>query len=291
MKSPVYTLANEEFAHFVKIAEEVLREKEIPHILVGGIATQVHVLERLCRHYNKDVVSLVSDENFREQDYLRATDAVDLALRFPEYDGLESILGPERKYFHNRAHLATGAKINDFCMAIVQGGDNGDYLSCTGDHIFSYGFIRPGIQRPEFSVSVDKIERNPIFLKISRKPDDLEGLDTEFYNEFVNSGVDIKIPYSGDYSLDLRVLKPEHLLAVKIALDRPKDAMDVRNLVYAMRLVGEFDKRRDFPRTLYQLRKYLLPRCERELGNFGIAIGVPIKIPYETRRAENALNQ
>jgi hypothetical protein len=288
MKSPVYTLGNEEFAFFVNRAGEILRENSIPHIIVGGIATQAHVLDRLCRHYQRDAVSITSDESLRDQDFLRATDAVDLALRFKEYDALEGghSSGLELKHSSDQPHITTGKRINDLCDAIVQGGDHGDYLSCTGEHIFTYGLERGGIQRPVFSVLVDRRTRSPIYLKVSRRPEDLEGLDTKLYNEFIESGVDLEIPYSSNCSLKLRVLRPEHLLAVKIALDRPKDAMDVRNLVHAMRLVGEFDKRDDFPKVLYQLKRCLLPNYERHLINFVDAVGIDDDIFAKKEQAE-----
>ncbi len=280
MKSPVYTLGNEEFAFFVARAGEVLKEKSIPYAIVGGIATQAHILDRLCRHSERNVASLVKDENMRDQDYLRATDAVDVALRFLEYDSLRGLSGDRLTNARNQAHLTTGSKINDFCNGIVHGGDNGDYLSSTGDHVFGYGFERTGFQKPIFSVMVDRTSRSPIFMKISRRPEDLEALDTDFYNKFVDEAVDLSIPFDDGFSLDLKVIRPEHLLAVKIALDRPKDAMDVRNLVYAMRLVGEFDGRDDFPKFAYQLRKCLLPRYERQLVGFAHAVGLSLDTLY-----------
>lgn len=287
MKSPVYTLGSEEFAFFANRVEEVLKEKDIPHIVVGGIATQAHILDRLCKHHKRDIVSLVSDENLRDQDYLRATDAVDVALKFPEYDALKGLEGKELEFAENQAHLTTGKRINSIWDAIANGCDNGDYLSCTGDHIFNYGLQRGGLQRPIFSVSVDRNMRSPIFIKISRRPEDLEALDTKFYNQFVNSGVDLSIPYAGGCNLNFRVLRPEHLLAVKIALDRPKDSMDVRNLVYTMRLVGEFDKRADFPKFAFQLKKCLIPGYEKQLSRFADAVGVDESVFYGKNHTEN----
>lgn len=275
MKSPVYTLVNEEFAFFVNIAGETFAERKIPYVIVGGIATQAHVLDRLCRTERKDIVTLAADENFRDQDYLRATDAMDIALKFPEYVDLEGYKGNDIEQLTRQAHLTTATKISESCRRIIEGGEErGNYLSSNGEHIFSYGQERTGIRKPIFNVSVDKSSGSPIYLKIARRPEDLEALDTAFYHEFVDSAVDLSIPYHGGWNLELRVLRPEHLMAVKLALDRPKDAMDVRNLVHALRLAGEFDKRDDFPRFCYQLRRCLLPRYQRQLLGFADSVGI-----------------
>jgi hypothetical protein len=269
MTLPAYTLGNQEFAFFVARAGEVLKERGIPYTVVGGVAVQAHILDRLCRYHKRDIVSLTLDEGFQDQeDYLRATNAVDIAIRFPEYDQLGNSCVDMLKFDEKQAHLSSGAKVNDICRAIVENGDNGDYLSFDGEHIFSYVLERTGVQRPFFSVSVDGTLKNSICLKTSRKPQDLEGLDKRFYNIFIDNCVDLTIPFNHDWNLNLRVLKPEDLLAVKIALDRPKDAMDTRNLVDAMRLVGEFDKSPEFPRFAYQLRECLLPKYATQLERF-----------------------
>jgi len=272
MKSAVYTLTNEEFAYFANKVDESLREREIPHVLVGGIATQAHILDRMCKTHGKDVNRLSLDESLRLQDYLRATDAIDFALKFSEYESPSDV---------EEAHKSTGKKINEFCASL-----SGEDFSGTGDHIFNYGVSRTGIQKPVFTVSVDGEPKSEIYLKLSRRPEDLDGLAESFYNPFVEEGVDLEIPYSGDYSLKLRVLKPEHLLAVKIALDRGKDAMDVKNLVYVMREAGELEGKKE-KRLVGTLRKILVPGYEKQLQAFGSAVGIDIKIPYQEKQDKN----
>ena len=76
-------------------------------------------------------------------------------------------------------------------------------------------------------------------MNLGTKPKDLRNLESLYYNKFIKEGQRIVIPYSNDFELKLRVIKPEHLLAAKISHLRPKDFMDIANLVNLMRLDGE----------------------------------------------------
>jgi len=82
-KRALYDLTDEEFAYFVNEVNKGLEREGISHIFVGGTASQIQIAERLCKLHNTDLVTLARDE--RLQDYLRATDDIDLALATKAY--------------------------------------------------------------------------------------------------------------------------------------------------------------------------------------------------------------
>jgi len=240
METRGYTLANDEFAFLADLFGKILIEKDIPHVIVGGIATQAHTLDRMCKHHNRDVSSLVSDESIGNlDDYLRATNALDFALRFSEYDTLEGKTDWDLKESSGLAHSKVLRRINEICDAIVNRGIDGEgsYLSCGDEHIYNFKLEKGGLKKLGFRVSVDDRPTGSIRLKLSRWTKDLTGeeglkdFNPDFYNQFIEEGVNLKIPYSKDCSRVFRSLRPIDLLAVKIALARPKDDMDIGNLV------------------------------------------------------------
>ncbi len=241
MKRELYSLVDEEFAFFVDKLGEELKRRQIPHLFVGGTAVQAHILDRLIEKYELDLTTLSLGGEARLQDYVRSTDDIDIALKFPD-EGAD-----ERE---------VARAINDFCESV-----RGEYISKTENHIFEYGLDRKGIKRPIFSVSVDGEGKDGIVLNISRKPVDLRNLESRFYGEFIEAGQDLVIPYSAGANISIRVPKPEHILSTKISHFRAKDTMDMYNLVSLMRAAGE-------EIDMGEIERILLPEYTKKFEKF-----------------------
>ena len=257
MKRAIYNLGNEEFTFFVNKIEEELNHRGIPHIFVGGVAVQAHILKRLTQDYETDISTLASNEKIRFQDYIRSTDDIDLALKFPsegdkDKDIIESV-----------------DSIKDLCSSLT-----GGYISGTENYIFEYGLERGGISRPVFTVSVDGNNQERIYLNISRRSKSLKKLPYSFYNKFIDNGSELVIPYSEGYNLKVTVPKLEHVLATKISQFRAKDSMDLTNLMGVVRDCGEeIDGN--------ELRRILLPVHVDNLGRFNSLTGENIDLSYK----------
>lgn len=245
MKRALYSLENEEFLFFVNKIGEKLRARKIPHIFVGGTAVQAYVLDKLHKKENLSIGELIANENIRLQDYVRATDDIDLALKFSE-DGENEI--------------KTAKIINDLCEDI-----EGEDLADTDNYIFKFTLERKGIKRPIFGVSVFDERAESITLKISRKSKDLKGLDNKFYNEFINSGRELFVPHYEGSNLRVRVPKLEHVLATKISNYRAKDGMDIDNLVRLSKDLGE-------KLDMEEIQRILLPVHTKEYERFEFLI-------------------
>lgn len=243
MKHALYNLTDEQFAFFVDKIGVDLDGRDIPHIFVGGTAVQAHVLSRLTKKYEQPMDSL--EGSVRVQDYIRSTDDVDLALRFPE----------------DMPDTEVGRKIKDFCESIP-----GEYIPGTENHIIAYTLERMGLKRPVFGVSVDDKSGEPISMNISKKPSDLNKLNTKYYNVFLEEGQELDLPFSEDYSFRVRVPRVEHVLATKISNFRAKDAMDLKNLVSVVEDVGESI-------NLGEVRSILGPENTRKYEQFESLMG------------------
>jgi len=217
MKRALYSLENEEFIFLINQLKKQFEERRIPHNFVGGTAVQSYILDKLTKKTKSDIVSLVFNDNVRLQDYIRATDVIDLALGLGKFSPMDS------------------AKIvKDICNAV-----EGEYISDTENYIFEFNLERTGAKRPIFSVAVDGERAEAIALNISHRPKDLEKLNKRFYSEFLDQGQELTIPHYNHHNLRIRVPKLEHVLATKIANFRAKDAMDIQNLVSVTKDVGE----------------------------------------------------
>ncbi|MBT4165438.1 hypothetical protein HOE04_00180 [archaeon] len=250
MKRAIYSFGNEVFTFFANRVEEELNARDIPHIFVGGSAVQAHILKRLTDSYDTDISTLASNEGLRFQDYIRATDDIDLALKFPEEDEKDI------------AEVNTVGSIRDFCDAL-----SGEYISGTEKNIFSYELERRGITKPVFKIKIDEDEEERIFMNLSRKSKNLKKLSFSCYNEFIDAGSELVIPYSKDYNLKLTVPKLEHVLATKISQLRAKDLMDISNLVKVVHSVGE-------EVDLEELERILKPVHTKNYGQFLSLVGL-----------------
>ena len=145
MKRALYSLENEEFVFLINKLREQFEKRKIQHTFVGGTAVQAHILDRLTKKYESDIVSLISNDNVRLQDYIRATDDIDLALGLEGQDPIES-----------------AKKVKEICKAV-----EGEHLSDTGNYIFNFNLERTGAKRPIFGVTIDGESGEAIALNIS----------------------------------------------------------------------------------------------------------------------------
>lgn len=244
MKRELYDLTDEEFAFFTNHLNDQLNEKKIPYVLVGGTAVQAHVLSRLCSKTGKTLEQIISDPNIRVQDFIRATDDIDIAL--------------DSSVVKEKGDTLFAKEIMD-----VFDGIKGEYFSPSEEHIFEYQLIRRGIKRPIFQISVDGETDNEqiISMNVGRYKSDLYNLDSKYYDKFVEEGENILIPYSLNFNLSLRVIRPEHLLASKISKFRAKDTMDMHILADCM---TENREKID----LSEIRRLLLPDYEDNYNRF-----------------------
>ncbi len=253
MKREIYNLGDEEFAFFINRIAEELRYRDIPYAFVGGVAVQSQILKRLTKKYNADISHLILNSDVRFQDYVRATDDVDLALKFPTDE--KGNVSPENL-----------EKIIDVCEHI-----EGVYLSGDHKHLFEYLLQRNGIRRPVFSVSIDDNQQENLFLNISRESRNLRRISYQFYEEFIDAGEDLTIPYSSSFSLRIKTYRPEHILATKISQLRAKDMMDIKNLVEIMQQCGEEVDAKE-------LERILIPCHLINYERFGSLTGISVDV-------------
>jgi len=244
MKRELYDLTDEEFAYFADNLNKQMNEKKISYVLVGGTAVQAHVLKRLCAKTGKNLEQLIADPNIRIQDFVRATDDIDLAL--------DSSINREK-----------GETV--FAKEIMGVFDKlkGEYFSPSDEHILEYQLVRRGIKRPVFQIYVDgeTNDEQLIALNVGRYKSDLNNLDSKYYDKFVKKGQEISIPFSNNFNIDLRVIKPEHLIASKISKFRAKDTMDLHTLADCMAVNKE-------KINLKEVKEILLPDYEDNYHRF-----------------------
>lgn len=220
MKKALYSLADEEFATLLARTHSALKEAEIPYMFVGGVATQAHVSNYLCKKHGKTVMDFVDSPTFRIQDHLRATDDVDITLDVRRLDG----------------NVASANKIIYVLDKIVA--EQGTYVSPTGNHLVSLVLERKGVRRPVFKLALDKDATDPdkvASFNFYLGPDDtndrwgsdIRDFEKENYFDFMNRGVELEIPYFESRTIALRVKKVEDLLATKIIRAREKDWNDI----------------------------------------------------------------
>ena len=245
MKRELYMLSDEELAYFVDNLHRQIEKEGMPYVLVGGTAVQVHVLKRLSNKTGKNLSELVSTEGVRLQDYIRPTDDVDLAIS-------SSVL-------ETYGEVDFAKKVNK----VLDGLERKEVISPSEEFLLGYRLIRKGVKRPRFQIYVDDKgdDKMQIALNIGRNKKDLQNLDSKNYDFFVGGGQLLNIPFNEGFSINTRVIKPEHLIASKIAKFRAKDTMDIHNLADLMRDCGE-------ELNLSEIKKLLLPNYERNYERF-----------------------
>ena len=244
MKRALYDLTNEEFAYFANKLCEQLNEREIKYILVGGTAVQAHVLGRLCNQNGKNLEELVLDPKIRIQDYVRATDDIDLAI--------------ESSISSKNGDFVFARKMKEIFSGIA-----GEYIPPSEEYILKYTVARQGIKRPIFQIHIDgeTNDEQRISLNIGRNKSDLYNLDVNNYDRFINEGQKVTIPFSSKFDLNLKIIKPEHLIASKASKFRAKDTKDIYTVVESMAKSGE-------KIDLVEIKKLMLPKYEKNYRQF-----------------------
>ncbi|HLF53759.1 MAG TPA: hypothetical protein VI544_01130 [Candidatus Nanoarchaeia archaeon] len=232
MKRSLYTIADEEFATLLERAHAAFAAKGMKYMLVGGVATQAHIISNLCRS-GKTLMDFVVDPKFRLQDFLRATDDVDITLS-PEKNG--ELMTPEEK-------VKYAEKVFSVLDEIV--GDKTTYghglvMSPTDEHLVAISLERKGLARPVFMLGLDSEPTGDktVSFNLFKGPEDtnprwgndIVEFERRFYDDFMNRGVELKIPFSDGKDIALRVKKVEDLLATKIIRGRDKDLGDTLSL-------------------------------------------------------------
>lgn len=227
MKRPLFNIADEEFMTLLERTKEGFDREGIDYMLVGGVATQIHVAKALCDVYEENLVDLAGSGKLRLQDHLRSTDDIDMALRIDDSDQ------DEKKEINVARRIY---KVLDYIVG------EGDFISPSGEHIVSINLVRRAHVRPQFqlgiddAISLDKIAsfnlfRGPVKLHNTA----LSEFEDRFYDVFIDRAMNVRLPYSKDGDIEFRVKRPEDLLATKIALGRPKDINDALSIVRHLR--------------------------------------------------------
>jgi len=227
MKRELYDIADEEFITLLDRTESAFKDAKIPHMFVGGVATQAHLASYLCRIHGTTLRGLVASNDIRLQDYLRATDDVDIALRLDEPD-----------------EIKVAKKIFSVLDNII---GEGDHLSPSEEHIISMKLARRGHVKPQIQLALDDYAENPdevVAFNLYRKPKDIKNdgvraFEDRYYDKFMKGAVKLSIPYSDAKSVILTVKNPVDLVATKVAIGRPKDFGDV----LALRKYGKLAKK------------------------------------------------
>lgn len=179
------------------------------------------------------------------QDYIRPTDDVDLAV--------------SSYVLESQGEVDFAKKVN----RVLDKLEKREIISPSEEFLLSYKLIRRGIKRPRFQVYVDEKgdDEMQIALNIGRNKKDLQNLDSENYDTFIDDGQLLQIPFTENFIIQARVIKPEHLISSKVAKFRAKDTMDVHSLADLMRDCGE-------KLNLSEIKKFLLPKYERNYERF-----------------------
>ena len=223
MKRALYSLDDEEFMVLLERTDEVLRGRNIPYMFVGGVATQAHIANCLCKKNGTTLHNLAHSSEFRIQDHLRATDDADITL-------------DTRKISDNPHDLKVHQEIMDALHDIE--GDGGIYSSPTGNHLVSIKLERSGKRRPVFRLGLDKEADSPdseVSLNLyygpqdtnDRWPREMVEFEDKHYFEFFDTCKRISLPFSSGTNVNINVKGIEQLLATKIARGRPKDWSDL----------------------------------------------------------------
>lgn len=222
MKRALYTLADEEFITLLERASFEFNMAKLPFMLVGGIATQAHIADYVCRKHNLPLLSLAELNDFRIQDYLRATDDIDATLD-PRKVGEPT----------NVARIV----LNVLDRIVGEG----LHMSPTGDHLIGIAMHRKGVRRPIFRLGLDEDPHDPektASFNLYQGPQDtnaswpadIRDFEGRYYFDFMDRAKEIEIPYNDNRRIKLRVKRAEDLLATKIIRGRGKDLQDALSL-------------------------------------------------------------
>lgn len=191
VKQALYNIQKPEYFYALFALTREFYNKNIPITVVGGAAIQAHIANGLGRKTGKTV------DQLDLENILRKTDDIDVVSMCEEKDVLEVLNGLK-------------------------------YEEEIGDDVYSIEVIRNGSKRPK--VRVDScLNVCDIMINVSTNKGDLKKLDKQYYEATVNKFQPMVLKNKG-IKAELRVLRPEYVLAAKLKLAREKDIIDIENL-------------------------------------------------------------
>jgi len=222
MKRALYSLDDEEFMTLLGRTDDVLRRRNIPYMFVGGVATQAHIANYLCKTKGTTLYDLANSPEFRVPDHLRATDDVDITL-------------DPRKISKDPSDVKIYSEIIDV-LKEIEGDDI--YASPSGNHVVAIKVERLGKKRPVFRLGLDKEADSPdseVSFNLyygpgdtnNRWPVEMVDFERQNYFSFFDTSKRIAIPFSHERNVEINVKGVEQLLATKIARAREKDWTDM----------------------------------------------------------------
>jgi len=222
MKRALYSLDDEEFMTLLERTDGVLRSRNIPYMYVGGVATQAHIINYICKKEGTTLCELAHSNGFRIQDHLRATDDADITL---DTRGISDGSSP----------VEAQREVMDVLREIE---GEGLYTSPTSNHLVAIKLDRPGVRRPVFRLGLDTEAESPdseVSFNLyygpedtnTRWPQEMMEFERQNYFDFFNTAKRISIPYCPAKNVDVNVKGIEQLLATKIARAREKDWTDL----------------------------------------------------------------
>lgn len=213
------------------------RRAGIRHMIVGGVANQIHVARYLCDIYDKNLADLASQGILC--DSLRYTDDLDVAVGMEHMQ--EENAGAERDV--NHAGLEDAKKIMLVLDDIV---GEGTFFSPTESHLVSIDIHKRGHGKSKFFLGLDgELHTDKeVTLKIYRGPECLRKLglsdfDHKCYDFFLGRAVDVEMPYPKGESILLKVKKPEDQFITKMFMNRTQDLSDAFALVRNAKKAGK----------------------------------------------------
>ena len=227
MKEHLYSLLDEEFYAGLMIVTNKFRDVGLNPVLVGGTATQAHILDLLSEHGKRSIDDLVKKGEVSAREEIRPTDVYDMWC-----------LGADREVIRKAVD-----SLDNYPVEI------------SPDHSYHTDVMRNGEKRPIIRV-IGYGSEATVRLNLLLKPKDLERLDPRWAEYFVKGAKQVDLKY-GKVHLRTMVTRPEHLVAANLSRNSPNDLHDIHALINTMESKGvEFD--------YHEVKKVLGLECKKE---------------------------
>ncbi|MBS3073422.1 nucleotidyl transferase AbiEii/AbiGii toxin family protein [Candidatus Pacearchaeota archaeon] len=225
-KLALYDILDGEYCFLLDRVTRIFKEKGLNPAIVGGAAVQVHAANLLSQTYNRSIEDLFAEGELRQQDHIRSTDDIDIAVLDKE------LLMKNQTEYKNKIMSA----IQEIPVKDIESSDKND--------LYDISIERMGLRRPIIHVrSFNKGSR--ISFNISNSPTDLYHLGQTQYVSMIENAQDIVLNYGSDFSPVIRVYQLADVIATKLSACRAKDIFDIINLRECAKRAGkEIDRKR-----------------------------------------------
>jgi hypothetical protein len=250
MKRALYSIDDEEFLTLLERIDQSFLRRNIPYLFVGGVATQIHIINYICKKTGKSFYDIINSHEFRIQDHLRATDDVDITI-------------DPRTILIEEQDTKIYQEINSILDELEQ---ESPYMSVSGNHLVSVELERRGIRRPVFRLGLDEepSSGNEVSLNLYYGPQDTNNrwsqemieFERNNYFSFFETSKRISIPFYNGKNVEFNVKGLEELIATKLARSREKDWADVL-------LLYRHSKEANIPLDFSKLERFLCVKDER----------------------------